>query len=196
MRLSTTSVAAKIRPAAPARRPETAGSCGWVRRCWPMAVCVLMTGSVLDRKPCAIRCSSDLLLVCGHWLSAARNGTETADPPELGSPPSWCARRCGPGVQPATPRRCGCPPGHHAAGTRSWGYADMPGGRRHLPGRPGRGGGDRGRGAAGIPAPTRLGVAQPQVWALAGLLALLAGMVLVIITIFWGVRLRSEVTRA
>ena len=50
--------------------------------------------------------------------------------------------------------------------------------------------------ASGIPAPTRLGVAQPQVWALAGLLALLAGMVLVIITIFRGVRLRSEVTRA
>jgi len=39
-------------------------------------------------------------------------------------------------------------------------------------------------------------VAQPQAWALAGLLALLAGMVLVIITIFWGGRLRSEVTRA
>ena len=50
--------------------------------------------------------------------------------------------------------------------------------------------------ASGIPAPTRPGVAQPQVWALAGLLALLAAMVLVIITICRGGRLRSEVTRA
>jgi hypothetical protein len=50
--------------------------------------------------------------------------------------------------------------------------------------------------ASGIPAPTRPGVAQPQVRALAGLSALLAGMVLVIITIFRGGRLRSEVTRA
>ncbi len=43
--------------------------------------------------------------------------------------------------------------------------------------------------AFGIPAPTRLGVAQPQVRAL-------AGMVLVVITIFRGGRLPSEVTRA
>lgn len=50
--------------------------------------------------------------------------------------------------------------------------------------------------ASGIPAPTRPGMAQPLAWALAGLLALLAGMVLVIITIFRGGRLRSEVTRA
>jgi hypothetical protein len=49
--------------------------------------------------------------------------------------------------------------------------------------------------AFGIPAPTRLGVAQPQVSALAGLLPL-AGMVLVIIPIFRGGGLRSELTRA
>ena len=50
--------------------------------------------------------------------------------------------------------------------------------------------------AFGIATPTRLGVAQPQVWALAGLLAPLANMVLVIITVLRGVRLPSEVTRA
>ena len=41
----------------------------------------------------------------------------------------------------------------------------------------------------GVPAPGPFGVAQPQVWALAGL-------VLVIITIFRGGRLPSKVTRA